>query len=209
MEEGAPNGTKDDQDRMVRRGHRRELDRRTRRIHRVSSVDEALRLARQNGPAQMSFDMTLILSIRAPGEARRSLESVYATTMDRALLDDVKLMASELVANAVQHSGRPEGDPLSLSCTVVDNVLRVAIGDHGTTVDHLRPRSMHPPSGLGLVGLLSDHWSSYRDGALTVWFEINITPHTTLTRSIPIHIARERHGPGANQLETFAALQPR
>jgi hypothetical protein len=89
--------------------------------------------------------MKLPLSIRAPGEARKELETTYAQTMERALLDDVKLMTSELVTNAVQHSGCPQGDPLSLRATVVDGVLRVALGDQGTTTDHIEPRSTTPP----------------------------------------------------------------
>jgi len=138
----------------------------------------------------VEFEMTIPLSISAPGQARRSLETAFAETMDRSLLDDVKLVASELVTNAVQHSGRPEGDPLSLSAIVADGVLRVALGDKGTTTDHVEARSTDPPSGLGVVRLLSDRWSSYRDGYLTVWFEINVTTPTTLSRTIPVRLAK-------------------
>ena len=133
--------------------------------------------------------MTMPLSIRSPAEVRSALETTYADAMDRLLLDDVKLMASELVTNAVQHSGCPEGDPLLLRATVVDGVLRVALGDAGWTTDHLEPRSINPPSGLGVVRLLSDRWSSYRDGHFTVWFEINVVTRTTLTRAIAVNLS--------------------
>jgi anti-sigma regulatory factor (Ser/Thr protein kinase) len=136
----------------------------------------------------VDFEMKLPLSIRAPGQARRELETTYADTMERPLLDDVKLMASELVTNAVQHSRCPEGDPLSLRASVVDGVLRVALGDNGSTADRVEPRSAHPPSGLGVVRLLSDRWSSDRDGLFTVWFEIDVTPRTTLSRANAVNL---------------------
>ena len=134
--------------------------------------------------------MKLPLSIKAPGQARRELETTYAQTMERPLLDDVKLMASELVTNAVQHSGCAEGDPLSLRANVVDGVLRVALGDRGSTTDRVEARSTNPPSGLGVVRLLSDRWSSYRDGLFTVWFEIDVTSRTTLARTNAVNLAR-------------------
>jgi histidine kinase-like protein len=136
------------------------------------------------------FEMTIPLSVRAPGQARTELETTYAETMDRPLLDDIKLMTSELVTNAVQHSGCPDGDPLLLRATVIDGVLRVAIGDGGWTTDSVEARSTYPPSGLGVVRLLSDRWSSYRDGHFTVWFEINVTTRTRLSRTIPVPLAK-------------------
>jgi anti-sigma regulatory factor (Ser/Thr protein kinase) len=138
----------------------------------------------------VGIEMTPPLSVRAPGQARRELETTYAETMERPLLDDLKLMASELLTNAVQHSGCPEGAPLTLRATVVDDVLRVAVGDEGTTADQIEPRSTNPPSGLGVVRLLSDRWSSYRDGHFTVWFEIDVTTRKTLSRTIPVNLAR-------------------
>jgi len=131
----------------------------------------------------VEFEMTIPLSIRAPGQARTELETTYAETMERPLLDDIKLMASELVTNAVQHSQCPDGAPLLLRATVIDGVLRVAVGDGGSTTDRVEPRATKPPSGLGVVRLLSDRWSSNRDGGFTVWFEIDVTPRTTLSRT--------------------------
>ena len=70
--------------------------------------------------------------------------------MDRSLLDDLTLLASEVVTNAVQHSGCPQGDPLTV-CTTVDNgVLRVEVTDNGVGVAALVPRSMAPPSGRAI-----------------------------------------------------------
>lgn len=130
--------------------------------------------------------MTVALSCRAPAAVRDSLETRYASTMDRSLLDDVKIMASELVTNAVQHSGRPDGDPLSLSATVADGVLHVDVGNEGSGVPSLEPRSLCPPSGLGYLEILSDRWSSHQTDSFHVWFEIDVTSRTLLGRTHPV-----------------------
>jgi len=139
------------------------------------------------------LELKLPLSVRAPGEARRELETTYAQTMERSLLDDIELMASELVTNAVQHSGCAEGDPLSLDASVVDGILRVALGDEGSTIDHVEPRSKNPPSGLGILWLLSDRWSSNSDGLFTVWFEIDVTSRITLSRTNAVILPARHH----------------
>jgi len=133
--------------------------------------------------------MNLPLSIRAPAKARSELETTYAHAMERSLLDDVKLMASELVTNAVQHSGCVEGEPLSLCANVAHGVLRVSLDDEGSSTHRVEPRSTSPPSGLGLVRLLSDRWSSSRDEHFTVWFEIDVTVRTPLSRSNAVDLA--------------------
>jgi histidine kinase-like protein len=132
--------------------------------------------------------MTVALSLRAPSAIRDLLETRYAATMDRSLLDDVKLMASEMASNAVQHSGRPDGDPLSMSSTVSNGVLHVELGDEGCGVAKLKARSLEPPSGLGFLEILSDRWASRQDRSFHVWFEIDVTSRTVLTRtrSIPV-----------------------
>ena len=130
--------------------------------------------------------MTVALSVRAPRAIRDSLETKYALTMDRALLDDVKVMASEAVTNSVIHSGRPDGDPISFSSDVADGVLRVEVGDEGRGVASLSARSLDPPSGLGYLDLLSDRWSSRQDGTFHVWFEIDVVSHTTFSRAAPV-----------------------
>ena len=91
--------------------------------------------------------MMLTLSVHAPRQVRDSLELQYAGSMERSLLDDVRLLTSEVVSNAVQHSGRPTGDPLTMESSVVGDVLRVEVTDCGKGVFELTPRTTSPPSG--------------------------------------------------------------
>jgi hypothetical protein len=46
----------------------------------------------------------------------------------------------------------------------------------------LTPRATNPPSGPGLVELLSDRWSSHQNDTFHVWFEIDITSAVSVSR---------------------------
>ena len=127
--------------------------------------------------------MSVALSVHAPGQVRHSLEAQYVGSMERSLLDDLTLCTSEVVTNAVQHSGRPQGDELTIETTVVDGVLRVEVTDKGEGVDELEARSIDPPSGLGYVDILSDRWSSRVNDSFHVWFEIDVVSRSMLYRA--------------------------
>ena len=119
--------------------------------------------------------MTVALSVEAPGRVRRSLERHYVDSIERSLLDDITVMASELVTNAVQHSGRPDGDPIEVTAQESGGVFRVVVTDGGVGMDRMVARSSDPPSGLRLVQLLSDRWASSQTHSFEVWFEIDVT----------------------------------
>ena len=130
--------------------------------------------------------MTTPLTPGAPGAIRESLETIYAATMDRSLLDDVKVMASEMTSNAVQHSSCRAGDELSMSVDVTNGILHVEVGDAGHGAAALEPRSLEPPSGLGYLEILSDRWSSRQNALFRVWFEIDVVSRTLLARASPV-----------------------
>jgi anti-sigma regulatory factor (Ser/Thr protein kinase) len=131
----------------------------------------------------VDLDVTLELSTRAPSQVRRSLAERYANSMETSLLDDLTLLTSEIVTNAVQHSRRPHGDDIHVSADVSEGVLRVEVTDHGEGLDPLEPRSLKPPSGLGYLHFLSDRWSSRRDDSFHVWFEIDVVTRSVLYRA--------------------------
>ena len=131
----------------------------------------------------MDDQLTLALSVHAPRQVRHSLEARYVDSMERSLLDDLTLLASEVVTNAVQHSGCPQGDPLDVQTTVLDGVLRLEVTDRGAGMGTLAPRAIDPPSGLGYLQILSDRWSSRVNGSFRVWFEIDVVSRTMLYRT--------------------------
>jgi two-component sensor histidine kinase len=131
----------------------------------------------------VEYKVTVPLANEVPRQVRADLETRWGATLDRPLLDEVKMMASELVGNALVHSGRPMGDPLTLSIKITDDVLRLEVIDQGPGVEHLTPRQTFPASGLQCVDLLSDRWGGKHENSFHVWFEIDVTPGTTITRT--------------------------
>ena len=115
--------------------------------------------------------MTVALSVDAAREVRQSFEQ-YADRVDVPLLDDLRILSTEIVTNAVLHSGRPTGDPIEVVTTFTSTSVRVEVTDQGEGVATLTPRATDPPSGLHLVELISDRWSS-SIGSFQVWFEID------------------------------------
>jgi anti-sigma regulatory factor (Ser/Thr protein kinase) len=134
-------------------------------------------------PDLPALKITVPLSGEAANHVRDALETQYAGKMDHSLLDDVKIGASELAANAVRHSGRPEGDPITLTSSVSEGVLRIEVIDQGPGLTPLVARQTPPTSGLHFVEVLSDRWSSKHENSFHVWFEIDLTPGAPITRA--------------------------
>jgi len=81
-----------------------------------------------------------------------------------SLLDDVTMLTSAMVNNAVVHSGRRQRDEILVSASVSEGVLRVEVSDHEDGLETLEPRSLKPPSGL----------------SFHVWFEIDVVSRESL-----------------------------
>ncbi|MEV7020155.1 ATP-binding protein [Streptomyces sp. NPDC093991] len=88
-----------------------------------------------------------------------------------ALVDDVTLIVSELVTNAVQHSS---GAQVTFTMTVRDGFLRLTVhdGTPGRPVARNTPDDAERGRGLFLVGILAaahgGTWGTDHDGA-TIW----------------------------------------
>ena len=111
----------------------------------------------------------------AAREARVWLTSVAATLLEPPRREDLELVMSEVVTNAIRH-GRPEGDIL-LAATPKEGYLCVQVTDDGPGLVP-RPGAMgseeHGGFGLFLVELLTRRWGVTREGGRTrVWFELD------------------------------------
>ena len=110
-------------------------------------------------------------SRNAPGLARRHVAAAIGPqASDRT--DDVLLMVSEVVTNAVVHG---EGR-INLSVEVTHEAVRVSVSDRGTGM--VVARTMAGPSdtrgrGLAIVDRLARRWGVKPLGSegKTVWFE--------------------------------------
>jgi len=113
--------------------------------------------------------------LRAPAAARRFVDAPLRDLLDRATrptAEDVVLVVSELVTNAV----RASADVISLSLSVDEERVEIEISDDAAGWPTPREADWEDPTGRGLaiVDELSDRWHTtelYPGKRITVtWF---------------------------------------
>lgn len=109
--------------------------------------------------------LRLPADVHAPAAARRALGAMPLGEH----ADDVLLLASELVGNAVRHAGLEPGEAIELAATSNGHHARVEVRDHGPGF-----RASDPRDGFGLhiVAAAAFAWGVELDGATCVWFEL-------------------------------------
>lgn len=130
--------------------------------------------------AMTSATATEPLATDDPRKARRVLAGQLAAWGLTRLADDVELVISELVMNAVEHAGGVR----SIALTARDGRVLVEVGDDDPTsptpmtVDPAQPRGR----GLLLVAAVSQDWGVRpRDGGKVVWAELRADAGDALT----------------------------
>jgi anti-sigma regulatory factor (Ser/Thr protein kinase) len=107
--------------------------------------------------------------------ARLALDDVFPTRERDS--DSLRLLVSELVTNAVRHSGM-EGGRVVLGLTVDEGLAHVEVTDVGPGFEP----SADPPGpesgwGLFLVQRLADRWGVVTSPDETrVWFDLSLRP---------------------------------
>jgi hypothetical protein len=117
----------------------------------------------QAGPRRLR--LMLSPDVDAPAATRRALRSLPLGP--RA--DDVLLLASELVTNAVVQDARAPGDPIELSAACERGRTRVEVCDPGGRVAD----ELCGGYGLRMLAVAGDRWGIEHDGATRVWFELD------------------------------------
>ena len=121
-------------------------------------------------PATLSVDIPC--DPRAPARARRAVEGLDGA-LDPAVLEDIKLLASELITNSVKYGG--EGAVTLTIDAPSEARVRVEVIDQGVgfvPVARDRPVTDVGGWGLHLVQTLSNRWGVH-EGSTHVWFEID------------------------------------
>ena len=106
-----------------------------------------------------------------PGVVTAELLAPYLAQRD---LQDVEVLVSELVTNAVRHGHLSEDDTIVVHLAIGADVLRVEVCDPGPGFERpavLRPRASGGGHGLRLVDRLSASWGVAGDDGTCVWFE--------------------------------------
>lgn len=111
--------------------------------------------------------------------ARKWAREVLTGRITAPVLDDVLLLLSELVTNAVAHSdsGRTPGGQVMVRMTHSPGDIHVEVTDGGsaTSTPTVRMPESNEDGGrsLWLVNLLATTWGSQRDEATgSVWFQV-------------------------------------
>ena len=113
----------------------------------------------------------------AAARARRLVERELEDRVPPAVVDDVALLVTELVANGVRHGGAGtdaslqvvlEGGPPGLHVEVVNP-------DRVPRAPALRPADLQGGGGIGLnlVETLASRWGVIRRPRTAVWFEMD------------------------------------
>ncbi|HTU94613.1 MAG TPA: ATP-binding protein [Solirubrobacteraceae bacterium] len=95
------------------------------------------------------------------------------------VLGDVMLVASELVNNAITHSGAMPHHDLQVRASRHDELLTISVRDPGLSGSHATPS---PASdfqvggwGLQIVDALCERWGEERDDGYLVWAQISLS----------------------------------
>ncbi|MCH0543032.1 SpoIIE family protein phosphatase [Streptomyces sp. MUM 203J] len=163
--------------------------------HPAASMDDACdtiirTLARRGGRKDdVALLMARLTGIDAPDVARRRLDPVPRSVREaRALArerladwgldeltDTLELLVSEVVTNAVRHSGGSR--PVDLRLVRTDSLL-CEVTDGGRDLPELRDAGPDDEEGRGLrvVNALAREWGAGRsaDGTTSVWFELSL-----------------------------------
>jgi anti-sigma regulatory factor (Ser/Thr protein kinase) len=122
--------------------------------------------------AEPTLSITLPRHPGSPRVARSALRPLAAELGSRA--DDVTLLVSEILANAVEHG---HGETIDLHVTLADGRVHAEAvdGGHGfdpppASGDLERPRGR----GLEIVDRVADAWGAYEGASTHVWFELDL-----------------------------------
>jgi anti-sigma regulatory factor (Ser/Thr protein kinase) len=116
----------------------------------------------------------------AAAQAARSALMALEPRLDRPVLEDVRLLVSELVTNAIRHADTPIDGDVELAVSIVHGRIHVEVADTGPGFEpQPRDDEMTRPGGWGLylVDRIADRWGvAARDRMNRVWFEIDPAP---------------------------------
>ncbi len=127
----------------------------------------------------MQITRSLASDTEAASRARAALAELEGA-LPPAVRQDLALLVSEVVTNAVRHAQVREDGPIDLTVRVEADRVRAEIADPGPGFE---PTPAAPTLlqthgwGLFLVGQLSSRWGVDRASrGTTVWFEIDLAP---------------------------------
>lgn len=124
------------------------------------------------------LELYLPAATTAIAQARAAVDRLEALDAHPDARFAVRLLASELVTNAVKYGLRRDDAPVRFVVDVGDSRVRVEVGDRGRgfVADEVAMPGPEGESGRGLAFLdaLASRWGVIRDGESCVWFELDL-----------------------------------
>ncbi|MDP9341919.1 MAG: ATP-binding protein [Actinomycetota bacterium] len=111
----------------------------------------------------------------SPAEARDALRGL-SRELPQPLVEDIRLLVSELVTNSVRHAGLGPEATIRLRADILPDRVRVEVTDPGPGFEPGQESpNIYQDSGWGLylVGQVATRWGVELDEATKVWFEID------------------------------------
>ena len=114
---------------------------------------------------------------RGPSAAQAARTALLSLEerLDPPVLDDIRLLVSELVTNAIRHADAATGG-VEVDVSIEGRRVRVEVADPGDGFEpQPRDDEMHRPGGWGLylVDRIADRWGVIRNSLNRVWFELD------------------------------------
>jgi anti-sigma regulatory factor (Ser/Thr protein kinase) len=112
---------------------------------------------------------------KAAAQARRLVEAL-ADRLPAPLLEDVRLVATELVTNSYKHAGNPPGHPIQVTLDLRPDRLRLEVVDRSIfdpapeTGEELRDSKF----GLAIVKGIADAWGRIDPPEGGIWAEFRL-----------------------------------
>jgi anti-sigma regulatory factor (Ser/Thr protein kinase) len=123
------------------------------------------------------LEAILRASPAAPATARAALTRWLSGHVPIEVLEDARLLASELITNSIRHPEFPDDAALRLAVQLREGgAVRVEVRDPGmagVVAPRVPDREHGGGFGLQLVDMIATRWGVNRTGGTHVWFEVD------------------------------------
>ena len=125
-----------------------------------------------------AISLSLPATASSATTARSEVTRRLAQRVTNGALEDVRLLLTELITNALRHSGMTSDDQIGVRAELSDGTVRIEVHDPGRDgpVEVRKPGPRGGGYGLFLVDRLTSEWGVERLNGTTVWAELSAGP---------------------------------
>jgi signal transduction histidine kinase len=142
-------------------------------LQRLGGVSDRRKVGTDGEP--LRFEFTVPAHPMSLGFVRRAMYTL-GDVCGPEVAETLALVFSELMTNAIRHSGAPENDPLEVLLEIGGPRVRGSVTDRGSGFEPRAVRSRPGEEGgygLRIVDRIATKWGAdHLDARTTVWFEL-------------------------------------